>query len=125
MLADIGWSEFLILLVAALVILGPERLPDAIRWTIRSLRQARDYASGATTEIKRELGTDFNQLRKPLTELRDMTPRAAATKYLFGGEESILADLEKTIPSTEQVIDPVATQLPSTRQVQEPDAGDK
>ncbi|MBF6370823.1 twin-arginine translocase subunit TatB, partial [Nocardia puris] len=50
MFSNIGWGEMMILLVAALVILGPERLPGAVRWTTRSLRQLRDYASGATAQ---------------------------------------------------------------------------
>ncbi|WP_043731343.1 Sec-independent protein translocase protein TatB, partial [Nocardia asiatica] len=66
MFSNIGWSEMVILLVAALVILGPERLPGAVRWTTRSLRQVRDYASGATSQLRQELGPEFDDLRKPL-----------------------------------------------------------
>ncbi|RZL74437.1 MAG: Sec-independent protein translocase TatB, partial [Rhodococcus sp. (in: high G+C Gram-positive bacteria)] len=32
MFGNIGWGEFMVLLVAALVILGPERLPGAVSW---------------------------------------------------------------------------------------------
>ena len=30
---SVGWGEMVVLLVAALVILGPERLPGAVQWT--------------------------------------------------------------------------------------------
>ena len=43
MFANVGWGEMLLLVIAGLVILGPERLPGAIRWTSGALRQARDY----------------------------------------------------------------------------------
>jgi len=48
---NIGWGEFMILLVAALVILGPERLPGAVSWVTKSLRQVREYASGASNQL--------------------------------------------------------------------------
>lgn len=91
----------MILLVAALVILGPERLPGAVRWTTRSLRQVRDYASGATAQLRTELGPEFEDLRKPLAdlnELRNMNPRTALTKHLLNGDDSLLRDLEKSLP---------------------------
>lgn len=92
MFGNIGWGEFMILLVAALVILGPERLPGAISWVSKALRQVRDYAGGATAQLKDELGPEFDDLRKPLSELnqlRGMTPRAAITKHLLDGDDSI------------------------------------
>ncbi|MFF2088234.1 Sec-independent protein translocase protein TatB [Nocardia sp. NPDC058176] len=106
MFSNIGWSEMMILLVAALVILGPERLPGAVRWTVDSLRQVRDYASGATTQLKQELGPEFDDLRKPLAqlnELRGMTPRAAVTKHLLGGDDSVLRDIESAVPDKQQL----------------------
>ncbi|GAA4477382.1 Sec-independent protein translocase protein TatB [Rhodococcus olei] len=92
MFGNIGWGEFMILLVAALVILGPERLPGAVTWVTKALRQVREYAGGATQQLKDELGPEFEDLRKPLSdlnELRGMTPRAAITKHLLDGDDSI------------------------------------
>ncbi|MFG3519708.1 Sec-independent protein translocase protein TatB [Nocardia nova] len=96
---NIGWPEMVILVVAALVILGPERLPGAIRWTAQSLRQVRDYASGATSQLRNDLGPELDELRKPLEELnelrkpleglRGMTPRSMVTKHLFDGDDSL------------------------------------
>ncbi|MEV6069570.1 Sec-independent protein translocase protein TatB [Nocardia sp. NPDC052001] len=93
MFSNISWGELLILLVAALVILGPERLPGAVRWTTNALRQARDYASGATQQLKDELGPEFEEIRKPLeqlNELRGMNPKTLVTKHLLNGDDSFL-----------------------------------
>lgn len=90
MFANVGWGEMLVLLVIGLVVLGPERLPGAIRWTSNSLRQARDYISGATSQLRDDLGPEFEDLRQPLSELqklRGMTPRAALTKHLLDGDD--------------------------------------
>ena len=93
MFANVGWGEMLLLVVIGLVVLGPERLPGAIRWTSGAVRQARDYLSGATRELREELGPEFDDLRAPIGEiqkLRGMSPRAALTKHLLDGDDSWL-----------------------------------
>jgi sec-independent protein translocase protein TatB len=93
MFANVGWGEMLVLVIAGLVILGPERLPGAIRWTAGAVRQAREYLSGATSQLREDLGPEFEDFRAPLSELqklRGMTPRAALTKHLLEGDDSFL-----------------------------------
>ncbi|MEV5833796.1 Sec-independent protein translocase protein TatB [Nocardia sp. NPDC052112] len=107
MFSNISWGEMVILLVAALVILGPERLPGAIRWTTQSLRKVRDYASGATQQLQQELGPEFEDLRKPLAdlnELRQMSPRQMVTKHLLNGDDSVFRDFEKAIPDRQDLL---------------------
>jgi sec-independent protein translocase protein TatB len=90
--ANLGWDHLLVLLVVGLVVLGPERLPGAIRWSANALRQTRDYISGATGDLRDEFGSEFDDLREPLSELRKlrgMTPRAALTKHLLNGDDSM------------------------------------
>ena len=92
MFANIGWGEMLVLVVVGLVVLGPERLPGAIRWSTGALRQARDYLSGVTSQLRDDMGPEFDDLRGQLGELqklRGMTPRAALTKHLLDGDDSI------------------------------------
>jgi sec-independent protein translocase protein TatB len=93
MFANVGWGEMLVLVVVGLLVLGPERLPGAIRWTSTALRQARDYLSGVTSQLREDIGPEFDDLRVPLSELqklRGMTPRAALTKHLLDGDDSFL-----------------------------------
>ncbi|ORV47301.1 preprotein translocase subunit TatB [Mycolicibacter engbaekii] len=92
MFANVGWGEMLVLVVLGLVILGPERLPGAIRWTAGALRQARDYVTNATEQLREEIGPEFDDLRAPLSELqklRGMTPRTALTRHLLDGDDSL------------------------------------
>ena len=113
MFANVGWGEMLVLVIAGLVILGPERLPGAIRWTSGALRQARDYISGATSQLRDDLGPEFDDLREPLSELnklRGMSPRAALTKHLLDGDDSIFTGkFDKPESNTEK---PVSAQAP-------------
>lgn len=82
----IGWPEIFILTMAALVILGPERLPSAMKWAADSMRSVREYASGATEQLRQEFGPELDEFRQPLAhlnELRTMTPQAVVTKFLL------------------------------------------
>lgn len=100
MFSSVGWGEILILIVAALVILGPERLPGAITWVMQSVRKARDYATGASKDLQDQMGTDFDSIREPLqqlNELRQMTPKAIVTKHLFDGDSSSIDSLEGSV----------------------------
>ena len=120
MFANVGWGEMLVLVIAGLVILGPERLPGAIRWTSGTLRQARDYISGATKQLRDDLGPEFDDLREPLSELqklRGMTPRAALTKHLLDGDDSILTgkfDESANKPTVQPVPDEPTPSTPPT-----------
>jgi Tat protein translocase TatB subunit len=118
MFANVGWGEMLVLVIIGLVVLGPERLPGAIRWTSNALRQARDYVSGATSQLREDLGPEFEDLREPLSELnklRGMTPRAALTKHLLDGDDSIFTGRFGTQPEKPLSVPeppPVAPQEP-------------
>ncbi|MGZ8179347.1 Sec-independent protein translocase protein TatB [Williamsia sp. SKLECPSW1] len=116
MFSSIGWGELLVLLVAGLVILGPDRLPDAVQWTMRSLKQVRDYASGATNQLKEDLGPDFEDFRKPLAdlnELRGMTPRSLITKHLLDGDDSFFTgDFDGRASDGVTRIKPVSAPMP-------------
>ncbi len=126
MFANVGWGEMLVLVIIGLVVLGPERLPGAIRWTSGALRQARDYVSGATSQLREDLGPEFDDLREPLSELnrlRGMTPRAAITKHLLEGDDSVFKafdvdELKGSPTSNGPAVKPVST--PSSTPAVEP-----
>ncbi|MDT5029709.1 MAG: sec-independent protein translocase protein TatB [Micromonosporaceae bacterium] len=125
MFGNIGWGEMLVLVVAGLVILGPERLPGAIRWTTASIKQAREYLSGATSQLREDLGPEFEDLRQPLSELqklRGMSPRAALTKHLLDGDDSFLTgNFEKPVSPGGPATNPTATP-PAPKPVEPPAA---
>ncbi|MGK2882886.1 MAG: Sec-independent protein translocase protein TatB [Mycobacterium sp.] len=114
MFANVGWAEMLVLVVIGLVVLGPERLPGAIRWSAGAMKQARDYVGGATSQLREDLGPEFDDLRQPLSELqklRGMTPRAALTKHLLDGDDSWLTGNFDT-PTTKPKSAPSPTPAP-------------
>ena len=86
MFESVGWGEILVLALIGLFVLGPERLPGAIRWVSETVRTVREYAAGARDQLRNEIGPEFEELRKPLEDLRqirDLDPRRAVRRTLF------------------------------------------
>lgn len=61
---DVGFWEILLILVLALVIIGPERLPGAARKAGFFVGKARRYIEGVRTEVEQEL--DVNEFKRLL-----------------------------------------------------------
>jgi sec-independent protein translocase protein TatB len=73
-----GW-EFLVLLLIAMFIFGPDRLPKAIADGVKMLRNLRDMARNATGDLSRELGTDIS--------LEDLNPKTLIRKHILSEED--------------------------------------
>ncbi|GAA5168839.1 MULTISPECIES: Sec-independent protein translocase protein TatB [Amycolatopsis] len=89
MFESVGWGEILVLIVAGLFILGPERLPEAASWLAKGVRKVREFATGARQQLRDEMGPEFEEFRKPLEDLRQLRnfdPRRAITNHLFDGD---------------------------------------
>ncbi|HEX5497305.1 MAG TPA: sec-independent translocase [Mycobacteriales bacterium] len=82
MFNSLGWGEIAILVVIALLIFGPDRLPSLARDAARMLRQVREMAQGARSQIKSELGPEFADL-----DLNSLNPRAFVRKHLFEDDD--------------------------------------
>ncbi len=72
---DIGWSEILLVLVVALVVVGPKDLPRLIRmvgrWVGKARRMADQFRAGFD-ELTRE--TELDELRREISALRANNP---------------------------------------------------
>ncbi len=55
---DIGFTELLLVAVIGLVVLGPERLPHAIKVTAYWMTKIRRSFQSAKSELEREIGVD-------------------------------------------------------------------
>ncbi|NOQ90147.1 MAG: twin-arginine translocase subunit TatB, partial [Gammaproteobacteria bacterium] len=59
---DVGFWEILLLIVLALVVIGPERLPGAARQAGLFVGKARRYIEGVRSEVESEL--DINEFKR-------------------------------------------------------------
>lgn len=55
---DIGFWELVVIAVVALLVVGPERLPQLVRDAARWVRMARRLVSDTRSQIERELDLD-------------------------------------------------------------------
>ncbi|MGH2601003.1 MAG: Sec-independent protein translocase subunit TatB [Dehalococcoidia bacterium] len=102
MFENLGWQEIFALLLVALFILGPERLPKVLRDIMRGLRKLREMARNATSDLSQELGTDV--------QLEDLHPKTFLRKHVLSEEdeallrrplESLYSDVEDIAESTD------------------------
>lgn len=61
---DIGFTELLLIALVALVVLGPERLPGAVRTTSLWIGRLKRSFSAIKAEVEREIGAD--EIRRQL-----------------------------------------------------------
>jgi sec-independent protein translocase protein TatB len=113
---DIGFWELMIIGILGLIVLGPERLPVAIR-TIRSwISSAKNFSEGVKAELKEELRV--NELHENLkkaeqSDLKNLSPEVAESlKSLKEAAEMVTrpyenSDTEKTLanPFTDNIKD--------------------
>lgn len=67
---DIGFWELVLISVVALVVLGPERLPTAIRSVTKFVRTAKSMANSVKDELSQEL--KIQELQDNLRKAEDM-----------------------------------------------------
>ena len=76
---NVQGSEFLFLLVVALIVLGPEKLPDAVRKAGRAYAEFKKMANGFQGEIRSALDEPMREFRETGDAMR------AAANFDLGG----------------------------------------
>ena len=71
---DIGFSEFVVIGLVALIVIGPERLPRVARTAGALLGRLQRYVNDVKTEVRREMEIeDLKKFQSQLTEqVRDV-----------------------------------------------------
>jgi len=95
--SSVGWGEILILVIVGIIVVGSERLPRIITDVKAMIHAAR----GAITSAKEELGDDFKEdfedFRKPLSQINDMRrmgARGLVSKALLDDDPEFFRDIE-------------------------------
>lgn len=104
---DIGFWEMLVIAVMGLVVLGPERLPGAIKSTMSTIRSVRRVATGFKDEVMSQI--DAHELHKNLKEaeqmgMQNLDPKLQeSVEELKAAAESVRQPYKKQLPSAEQM----------------------
>ena len=91
----VGLPEIAVILVVAVIVFGPDRLPEFARQAGRLVRQLRQFAQSTQDELRRELGPEYADLK-----LADLDPRQAIRKHILDAmDEEEVAAVADALPS--------------------------
>jgi sec-independent protein translocase protein TatB len=104
---DIGWSEFAVIAVVALIAIGPKELPGVLRmvgqWVAKARKMAGEF-QGQFQEAMRE--AEMADLKKSFDEVKE-----AATGFTSG---NVMTSLEKDVSSALSIDDKPAAGAETT-----------
>ncbi|MFU2113715.1 Sec-independent protein translocase protein TatB [[Pasteurella] aerogenes] len=112
---DIGFSELVVLFIVGLVVLGPQRLPVAIRTVMGWVRTIRGLAANVQSELSQEL--KLQELQESIKKaehlnLQQLSPELNKTvEELRESAQKIKADLEKKAAETNTSFEQQAKEL--------------
>ncbi|MFC8953635.1 sec-independent translocase [Streptomyces sp. NPDC057101] len=82
MFNDLGILEFVTLVVLAVLVFGPDKLPKVIQDVSRFIRKIREFSDSAKNDIRSELGPDFKDF-----EFEDLNPKTFLRKQMESNED--------------------------------------
>ncbi|GAA2481057.1 sec-independent translocase [Streptomyces gobitricini] len=82
MFNDIGALELVVLVVLAVLVFGPDKLPKVIQDVSGFIRKIRDFSESAKHDIRSELGPEFKDF-----EFEDLNPKTFIRKQLTENED--------------------------------------
>ncbi|WP_030747324.1 sec-independent translocase [Streptomyces griseus] len=88
MFNDIGALELVTLVVLAVLVFGPDKLPKVVQDVSRFIRKIREFSDSAKQDIRTELGPEFKDF-----EFEDLNPKTFIRKQLDNNED--LGDLKE------------------------------
>lgn len=86
----IGLSELMVISFVAVIVVGPEKLPELARQVGRFLGRIKLLATATRDELRDELGPEFADM-----ELRDLDPRTVVRKHVMEAMEEAEQEAEK------------------------------
>ena len=104
-------SEIVVLVVFAVILFGPEKLPELARKTGRVLNYVRNIANDAKGQIGKELGPEFENM-----SLADLNPKALVSKHILNPVQAELDPLKAEL-------DPIRNTLTGVKQSPAASAG--
>ena len=88
-----GW-EFIALIVLAVVVLGPERLPEYASKLAKFVKQARAMAEGAKGQLREQMGPEFDDINWRQYDPRQYDPRKIVREALIEPLEDAASTLK-------------------------------
>jgi sec-independent protein translocase protein TatB len=107
-------SEIIVILLLALVVLGPEKLPEAMRKAGRAYNELRKMANSFQSEVRSVIDEPMNELRGTADMLKD------ATDFTGGSKKKPATPKPVRGGGATSAAGPPAAQSPAVPEVAEP-----
>jgi len=105
---DISWTEFLLIGVVALIVIGPKELPAVMRTIGQWTRKIRSMAADFQRQFEQELrDSEFADLKKQVDDVQQNIKSYDPLKDVRSGVEGIGKDLETSL---EHKVPPASTE---------------
>ena len=128
---DIGWSEFVVIAVVALIAIGPKELPGVLRMVGQWMGKARKMAAefqGQFQEAMRE--AEMADLKKSFDEVKEAATGFTSGNLMTSLEKDVgnalrIDDIDKpaaAVADTPAIDPPVTPTTPATSKVDAPEA---
>ncbi len=95
-----GVSEVVMLAVLAVVMFGPEKIPEFSRKAARVVYFLRNIANNAQTQLRNELGPEYADL-----DIRDLTPKNFIQKHLLDEIQSDIDEIKADLSDVRNDLD--------------------
>ncbi len=86
----VGLPEMAVIALVAVVVFGPDKLPEFARQAGRFMRSLRNLAQNAQTQLRDELGPEYADLK-----LTDLDPRSVVRKHIVEAMEEAEAETKR------------------------------
>lgn len=108
MFGGFGGTEFLVIILIAIFLWGPDKLPKALANLRRFISKARNMASNAAADLSREIGTDIRP--------EDLNPKTFVRKHILTEEdqEMLTSPLKSTMRDLQDGTKPLKEGLTDT-----------
>jgi sec-independent protein translocase protein TatB len=80
---DINGWEFVVLVIAALLVIGPERMPEYAAKLAKLVKQVRAMADTAKVQLREQMGSEFDEVDWKQYDPRQYDPRRIVREALM------------------------------------------
>ncbi len=111
----INGLEFVVLAIIAVVVLGPERLPEYAAQLARLVKGLRRMASGAREQLREEVGPELDEVDWRKLDPRQYDPRRIIKEALLDDIEDVFKPVSPGAPAAAPGAPTAVTPPPPSR----------
>jgi sec-independent protein translocase protein TatB len=103
----VGWQEIALVVVVALVVVGPERLPHVAYQIGKAVRTMQQYARAVRSEFSDELGYIEEQYKTVKGEMTQAQQALRAEQQKFTAEmRNVTSEVQQQVSQVTQAVSP-------------------